>query len=136
MFNAIRAVRPDTPIQIFGGHSHIRDFAVYDDKTTALESGRYCETLGWFSMSGLQSSNYTGVQNPKGVPNPTMKAKNVGTSTASATLSTSTSASNLTYSRRYLDWNRLTFEYHAVGSQIKAFDTQKGVNVTSNITGT
>lgn len=24
VYNAIRALRPDTPIQFFGGHSHIR----------------------------------------------------------------------------------------------------------------
>lgn len=37
--NAIRKLRPDTPIQVFGGHTHIRDFVVYDDKATGLESG-------------------------------------------------------------------------------------------------
>tara|TARA_R110002060_G_scaffold22886_1_gene31015 strand:+ start:365 stop:673 length:309 start_codon:yes stop_codon:yes gene_type:complete len=37
--STIRALRPDTPVQAFGGHSHIRDFKVYDDKSTALESG-------------------------------------------------------------------------------------------------
>ncbi|KAL1303631.1 hypothetical protein AAFC00_006991 [Neodothiora populina] len=134
VFNAIRAVKPDIPIQIFGGHSHIRDFAVYDDKTTALESGRYCETLGWLSMSGIQSSHYHGAVNPRGVPNPTVQAKKVGTSTGYASLASSTSASNLTYSRRYLDWNRLSFEYHAAGSQKKAFDIKKGVSVSQNIT--
>ena len=36
---AIRQVHPRTPIQIFGGHTHIRDFAVLDDSSTALESG-------------------------------------------------------------------------------------------------
>lgn len=136
VFNAIRAVRPDIPIQIFGGHSHIRDFAVYDDKATGLESGRFCETLGWLSMSGIKSTHYRGTMNPKGKPHPTMKAKKVGTNTASAHLSTSTSTSNLTYSRRYLDWNRLTFEYHAQGSQVKTFDTSLGVSVTKNITTT
>lgn len=40
VYKAIRAARPDTPIQILGGHSHIRDFAVYDDITTGLESGK------------------------------------------------------------------------------------------------
>ena len=39
IFDAIRAKHADIPIQIFGGHSHIRDFAVYDDSSTALESG-------------------------------------------------------------------------------------------------
>ena len=46
LYSVIRKMRPTTPIQIFGGHSHIRDFAVYDTMTTGLESGRYCETLG------------------------------------------------------------------------------------------
>jgi len=36
---AIRAVHANTPIQIFGGHTHIRDFAVVDQSTTALGSG-------------------------------------------------------------------------------------------------
>ena len=36
---AIRAAHPKTPIQIFGGHSHIRDFAVVDESSTALEAG-------------------------------------------------------------------------------------------------
>jgi len=138
VFNAIRAVRPDTPIQMFGGHTHIRDFAVYDDKTTALESGRYCETLGWLSMSGFNTtSKFKGVTNPKGVANPTQRAVKVnGSSTATAALHTSTSPSNLRYSRRYLDWNRLTFEYHAAGSQIKAFDQKKGLAVSKEITAT
>ncbi|KAH0560007.1 hypothetical protein GP486_003469 [Trichoglossum hirsutum] len=39
LYNTIRGIRPDVPIQAFGGHTHIRDFFVYDDKTTGLESG-------------------------------------------------------------------------------------------------
>ncbi len=74
---AIRARRPDTPIQILGGHSHVRDFAVLDDRTTALESGRYCETVGWLAVSGFDASNnaaYRGpVPNPPGVPNPSRR---------------------------------------------------------------
>jgi hypothetical protein len=35
----IRALRPQIPVQVFGGHTHIRDFKVYDDMSTALESG-------------------------------------------------------------------------------------------------
>ncbi|KAJ8105838.1 hypothetical protein ONZ43_g7264 [Nemania bipapillata] len=101
VFNAIRAIHPDTPIQILGGHSHIRDFTVYDDSSVAIESGRYCETLGWMSMSGFttENSGFDGIfPNPAGVPNPTRKATN-------------TSTSPWVYSRRYLDWNRLTFAY-------------------------
>lgn len=41
VYSAIRAAHPTTPIQIFGGHTHIRDFAVLDGMSTALESGTY-----------------------------------------------------------------------------------------------
>ncbi|KAI9781257.1 MAG: hypothetical protein M1816_002440 [Peltula sp. TS41687] len=57
IFTAIRKVRWDTPIQFFGGHTHIRDYTVYDSKTTALESGRFMETLGWMSIDGLSTSS-------------------------------------------------------------------------------
>lgn len=137
--SAIRKARPDVPVQIFGGHTHIRDFSVYDAGTTALESGRYCETLGWLSMSGIRSSNYTGAMNPAGVPNPTTPA--VKNTTASATASAaptssanSTAFANLRYFRRYLDWNRATFAYHAVGSQSSTFDTKTGISVSNSIT--
>lgn len=46
----LRKMYPNIKIQYFGGHSHIRDFAVYDDNLTALESGRFCETVGWVSI--------------------------------------------------------------------------------------
>ncbi|KAI9814197.1 MAG: hypothetical protein M1827_003363 [Pycnora praestabilis] len=145
LYKTIRSLRPDVPIQTFGGHTHIRDFVVYDDQSTGLESGRYCETLGWFSMSGIKSSNFTGNQEPRGVPNPTQPALKVNAATATATATasaavltstngTSTNSSALVYFRRYLDWNRLTFAYHAVGSQDNTFDYHSGLRVTSEIT--
>lgn len=42
---------PNAKIQYFGGHSHIRDFAVYDDLSTGLQSGRFCETVGFLSVN-------------------------------------------------------------------------------------
>lgn len=39
IYNAIRRMRPDVPIQGFGGHTHARDFVVYDGMATGLESG-------------------------------------------------------------------------------------------------
>ncbi|KAJ4383374.1 hypothetical protein N0V86_001421 [Didymella sp. IMI 355093] len=138
VFSAIRSQRPDIPIQGFGGHTHIRDFAVWDNKATALESGRYCETLGWLAMSGLNSTAKRVKKNPKGVPNPTrvaVPARSTGTVSVSALIPTSTSPSNLRYARRYLDWNRQTFAYHAKGSQnMNAFGTPKGAAVSSEIT--
>ena len=102
--------------------------------TTALESGRYCETMGWLSMSGLTSPNYTGAVEPSGVLHPTHLA-------LSSNITNNPNATNegatLKYSRRYLDWNRMTFEYHATGSQnTSKFDYYQGEKVTENITAT
>lgn len=72
-------------------------------------------------MSGIKSDTYTGLMNPRGVPNPTR-------------LATNTSTTGLVYSRRYLDWNRLTFEYHATNSQASTFDLHSGLRVTGDIT--
>ncbi|KAH7107878.1 Metallo-dependent phosphatase-like protein [Auriculariales sp. MPI-PUGE-AT-0066] len=50
VINAIRAVHPTTPILIFGGHSHIRDCAIFEPRTIGIQGGRYMETLGWLSF--------------------------------------------------------------------------------------
>ncbi len=52
----LRTFFPDTFIQYFGGHSHIRDFAIYDNRSSALQSGRYCETVGFLSLSNFTSA--------------------------------------------------------------------------------
>ncbi|KAH0828973.1 Metallo-dependent phosphatase-like protein [Lanmaoa asiatica] len=78
VFDAVRAVHPDTPILIFGGHTHIRDCQQYDGRSMALESGRYMETIGTSIGADLEAA--------KGNTN------------------------NITFSRRYLDQNRVTYE--------------------------
>lgn len=89
-------------------------------------------------MSGIESTTCKAPNNPEGVPNPTRSAvapPSTGTMSASAHIPSSTTPSSLRYARRYLDWNRATFSYHAEGSQqYTAFDTEKGVEVTSEIT--
>lgn len=47
----IRKYYPNTKIQYFGGHSHIRDFRVFDGLLTGIQSGRFCETVGWLSIN-------------------------------------------------------------------------------------
>lgn len=47
----IRNVNRNTPIHGFGGHSHIRDYRIFDENAVALESGRYLETIGWSSIT-------------------------------------------------------------------------------------
>ncbi|KAG6003127.1 hypothetical protein E4U21_002325 [Claviceps maximensis] len=129
VFDAIRAEHPTTPIQLLGGHSHIRDFAVYDANAVGIESGRYCETLGWMSMSGFDASNsgFRGAKNPLGVKNPWRPAK-------------VDAQSPFLYSRRYLDWNRKTFIYHTQqdhnqekSSASSSFDVHSGQCVTGEI---
>ncbi|PNY23455.1 Uncharacterized protein TCAP_06593 [Tolypocladium capitatum] len=121
VFDAIRSAHPQTPVQMLGGHSHIRDFAVYDDAAVAIESGRYCETLGWMSMSGFDASNsgFCGVANPHGVANPRRPAR-------------PGSQAPWVYSRRYLDWNRKTFAYHS-GRDEETYDHHSGQRVTGDI---
>ncbi|KAG6811955.1 hypothetical protein H0H92_005119 [Tricholoma furcatifolium] len=77
---AIRKQHPDTPIIYLGGHTHIRDCAVFlnsdnkpDTRSMALESGRYMETVG----AKLADA-----------PAPVQ------------------------FSRKYLDTNTITYEYH------------------------
>ncbi|EIM80836.1 uncharacterized protein STEHIDRAFT_105252 [Stereum hirsutum FP-91666 SS1] len=98
VFNAIRAVHPDTPMIVLGGHSHIRDCQMYDGRAMALESGRYMETVGWLSVD-LDEAN---------------------------------DKQNLTFSRRYLDPNRVTYEFHANRSNT-TFDTTAGENITTGL---
>lgn len=55
IFKEIRGIRWDTPIQFFGGHQHVRDYAQYDSKAFGLASGRFMETVGFMSIDGLAS---------------------------------------------------------------------------------
>ncbi|KAG1494835.1 hypothetical protein G6F46_008057 [Rhizopus delemar] len=57
IINAIRAYYPTIPITVLGGHTHIRDFAVYDGRAAGIESGRYMETIGFFSADGIYKPN-------------------------------------------------------------------------------
>ena len=50
----IRKYHENIPIQYFGGHSHIRDFSVLDASSTALQAGRFCETLGFALVNMLK----------------------------------------------------------------------------------
>jgi len=97
VLNAIRAVHPTKLIQTFGGHTHIRDFTVYDAASVGLMSGRYCETVGWMAVSGIESDNYFGVTVPEGVPSPTRTASvkpKTTSSSSSKTLAPSASTTS------------------------------------------
>jgi 2',3'-cyclic-nucleotide 2'-phosphodiesterase (5'-nucleotidase family) len=103
LFNAIRSVQWDTPIQFFGGHTHIRDYKKYDAKSFALESGRFMETIGFQSIDGLS------------------------TGTKHAQISAAPR-----FSRKYIDNNLFSF-YHHTGLNATTFPTEHGQNVSKEI---
>ncbi|MCJ1254588.1 hypothetical protein MMC24_002403 [Lignoscripta atroalba] len=109
IFRAIREVQWDTPIQFFGGHTHIRDYKKYGSKAYALESGRYMETIGFQSITGLA----TGDKSPS--KRQTFKYRR-----------------SPTFSRRYIDNNLFSF-YHHTSLNSTTFSTVHGRNVSSMI---
>lgn len=107
VFDAIRAVHPDTPMLWLGGHSHIRDCVQYDDRSMAIESGRYLETIGWLSANLSSSSHHQ-----------------------------SSSAGEVSFSRSYIDANRRNYAFHSglSGLATHLFDTIKGKYITHAMT--
>ncbi|GAA5984914.1 hypothetical protein JCM10908_002448 [Rhodotorula pacifica] len=53
---AVREMHPRVPILIFGGHHHVRQCARYDEYSMGLAAGRYMETIGFMSISGLNET--------------------------------------------------------------------------------
>ncbi|KAL6928874.1 hypothetical protein ACO0SA_002204 [Hanseniaspora valbyensis] len=81
-------------IQYFGGHSHIRDFISIDDKATALQSGRFCETVGFLSLNLNENPNFF---------------------------------------RKYLDFNKESFDYHLNSINAKPIDWSKKNEISQKI---
>ncbi|KAG0209374.1 hypothetical protein BGX28_010362 [Mortierella sp. GBA30] len=108
VINAIRAVHPSKPILLFGGHLHIRDFTAYDARAYGLSAGRFMETIGWMSVSGIHDRHCH------------VEANCVG--------------KNLTVSRRYLDTNLHTYKTHSLAHPKQKFDTWRGRKISKEIT--
>ena len=84
IFKEIRKVQWDIPIQFFGGHWHIRDYRKFDSNSYGLASGRFMETIGFQSISGLPSK-----------------------------AGQSHSSTSLTFFRRYIDNNLYSLYHHS-----------------------
>ena len=82
LHSILRSSYPDTIIQYFGGHTHIRDFVQLDAKSSALQSGRFAETLGFLSISNI------------------------------------TQGEDPTFNRRYIDFSKRSFRYHAMSEKL------------------
>lgn len=57
VWRELRKANPEVPIHMFGGHTHIRDYKEYDSQAFALESGRFCESVG-FASYNLSSGEF------------------------------------------------------------------------------
>ncbi|KAK4629618.1 hypothetical protein CLAFUW4_07823 [Fulvia fulva] len=133
IYNAIRTYQPNTPIQIFGGHRHIRDAVAWDAAAMGAAAGRYCETVGWTSIDGLPS-NVTKAKSPMGAGDIKITASKATNSTGGVRINaTRLASSSLTYSRQFLDFNRPTFEKHTA-SLNQGLDTPYGTGITADIT--
>ncbi|EDN11168.1 serine/threonine phosphatase [Histoplasma capsulatum] len=104
IYKEIRGMHWDTPIHFFGGHYHIRDYVKYDENAYGLASGRFMETIGFASISGLSIGDKQ---------------------SASA-------AANPSFTRRYIDNNLWSFSYHT-GLNTTTFPTEYGKNVSKMI---
>jgi 2',3'-cyclic-nucleotide 2'-phosphodiesterase (5'-nucleotidase family) len=132
IYSAIRQHHPTTPIQIFGGHRHVRDAVVFDASAVGIASGRYCETVGWATIDGLPST-ITRSQSPQGNGTTNVSSPAKHTTIPGTTPNTH---SNLSYSRQYLDFNRYTFTHHTSSSSTTSstFNTTTGEAISTNIT--
>lgn len=114
IFKAIREQQWDVAIQFFGGHTHIRDYAKYDKKAYGLESGRYMETIGFMSITGLPAGG---------------KSKSMSRDAAAPHVARVASP---TFSRRYIDNNLFSYRQHT-NLDATTFPTEHGRNVSSMI---
>ncbi|KAL8790449.1 MAG: hypothetical protein Q9213_000601 [Squamulea squamosa] len=110
IFKAIREVQWDTPIQFFGGHTHIRDYFKYDSKSYGLESGRYMETIGFMSITGLSTGGQSVARSP----------------------GAEASIASPKFARRYIDNNLYSFHHHT-SLNCTTFPTAHGRNVSAMI---
>lgn len=116
IFKAIREVQWDTPIQFFGGHTHVRDFSKYDSKAFALESGRYMETIGFMSITGLATGG----------------KHNEHVSDALRDSETMRPLASPKFARRYIDNNLFSYYHHTLLNST-SFPTSHGQNVSGMI---
>ncbi|KAJ5101450.1 hypothetical protein NUU61_003672 [Penicillium alfredii] len=103
IFKEIRGLRWDIPIQFFGGHQHIRDYAQFDAKAVGLASGRFMETIGFMSIDGLTTDTQPNAM-----------------------------GSSPVFKRRYIDNNLFSYHHHS-GLDGESFLTEKGQNVSQLI---
>ncbi|KAF2458000.1 Metallo-dependent phosphatase-like protein [Lineolata rhizophorae] len=123
LYKTIRSQQWDTPIHFFGGHTHIRDYRIWDNKAVGLESGRYMETIGFASVDGLnRGGKKMSSSHDDDVDHHHRELRNVAT----------LRRAGLSFNRRYID-NNLFSLYHHSGTDAHSFPTDVGRNVSARI---
>ncbi|GAB1733995.1 hypothetical protein NU195Hw_g2098t1 [Hortaea werneckii] len=127
VYRAIRAVKWDTPIVFFGGHTHVRDFKRWEDKAMGIESGRYLETIGFLSMKGVKGGG-------SGHKEGDVETENEHEDGAKeeAIASMQRFKKSIQYNRMYIDNNLHSFHHHS-NTTSKTFPTEHGRNVSAQI---
>ncbi|KAF5877366.1 putative ser thr protein phosphatase family protein [Botrytis fragariae] len=118
IYKALRDQNWDTPIQFFGGHSHIRSYAKYDSKAYGIQSGRYMETVGWMSIEGIKKDEKEKIPQEK--------------HTSSAQATEVAERTSMSFQRRYIDNNLFGYHFHT-GLNDTTFPTEHGKNVSNSI---
>ncbi|CAD6443956.1 31ec097a-071f-4997-bc55-a6b33dc58062 [Sclerotinia trifoliorum] len=118
IYKALREQNWDTPIQFFGGHSHIRSFAKYDSKAYGIQSGRYMETVGWMSIEGIKKNAKEKIPGKEVIPD----AQGVDAK----------KHARMSFQRRYIDNNLFGYHFHT-GLNDTTFPTEHGKNVSTSI---
>ncbi|KAI7302152.1 hypothetical protein KC326_g9035, partial [Hortaea werneckii] len=131
VYRAIRAVKWDTPIVFFGGHTHVRDFKRWEDKAMGIESGRYLETIGFLSMKGLKGGGGRKEDGDVEAQNGHDTEESEET-ISSPTTPTRRTKKSLQYNRMYIDNNLHSFHHHT-NTNSNTFPTEHGRNVSAQI---
>ncbi|OCH90565.1 hypothetical protein OBBRIDRAFT_834882 [Obba rivulosa] len=118
VFSAIRAVHPTTPMLIFGGHTHIRD------------CGNVAPPYFMFCLSRLILVTTVQYDGRTMALESGRYMETIGW--MSANLDDVPQHENISFTRRYLDQNRVTYEYHATTSNF-TFDTLEGRLITAGM---
>ena len=147
VYTEIRKRHWDTPILFFSGHSHVRDFVQLDSKAVALQSGRYLETIGFLSISGIVKKDLAAKfearaaieernqKLPWSLPSPLrawLEYPVVPELTEEEQYLEYEWARGITINRRYIDNNQLGYQHHT-GTNASTFPTEHGFNVSSTI---
>ncbi|ANB13736.1 hypothetical protein AWJ20_4680 [Sugiyamaella lignohabitans] len=128
----IRSVWPKMPIQALGGHTHIRDYRIYDDYAVGLESGRFLETIGFASVNLSSEANVQQTVHSSQLDKTNKQNEQESSESGFGSGFEDSVSSGPTFTRRYIDFNVRSLSTHAEKS-LNEFYTAEGNATTQSI---